>query len=199
MQGGSNDIVEKFKALPLGEKIILIAAPLFVIDGFLPWFDYGVLTRSAWSGDFAFLSILAVFASVAMVAQIAVARFTTVQLPALPQGVTWPRVHLGLGAYVALAVVIRLILGESVGPVDADRAYGLFIAVILAAALAAGGFLMFQEERGVVVFGGTGGTSGASTQPSTCKTCGAAVPKGVRFCRSCGADQSADAQGKPQS
>ncbi len=142
-------LVEKFMALGLGERIIIIAAPLFFIDGFLPWFDYdfvGGPSRSGWSGDFSFLSIIAILAAVVMVAQIVVARFTDVQLPALPQGLTWPRVHLGLAGYVAFAVVIRLIVGESTGGFDADIAFGLWIAVILAAALAAGGFLMFREE-----------------------------------------------------
>ena len=148
--------VDKFKGLSLGEKIILIAAPLFFIDGFLPWFDYDVAgfggpSRSAWSGDFSFLSIIAILAAVVMAAQIAVARFTTLQLPALPQGVTWARVHLGLAGYVAFAVVIRLIVGESAGSFDADMAFGVWIAVILAAALVVAGVLMFREEQGKAV------------------------------------------------
>lgn len=145
-------IVEKFMALSIGEKIIIIAGTLFFIDGFLPWFDYDVVggpNRSGWSGDFSFLSIIAILAAVVMVAQIVVARFTEVQLPALPQGLTWTRVHLGLAGYVAFAVVIRLIVGESTGPIDADMAIGLWIAVVLAAALAAAGFLMFREEGGL--------------------------------------------------
>ncbi len=145
-------LIERFGALSIGEKVIIIAGALFFIDGFLPWFDYDIAdlggpSRSGWSGDFSFLSIIAILAAVAMVAQIVVARFTDVQLPALPQGLTWPRVHLGLAGYVAFAVVIRLIVGESVGPLDADMAFGLWIAVVLAAALAAGGFLMFREEE----------------------------------------------------
>lgn len=151
---GTNDIMAKFNGLALGEKIILIAAPLFFIDGFLPWFDYDVPggpSRSAWSGDFSLFSMLAVIAAIVMAAQIAVARFTAVQLPALPQGLTWARVHLGLAAYIAVAVVLRLIIGESVSgfgaSVDADMSFGLWIAVILAIALCAGAFLQFQAEQ----------------------------------------------------
>ena len=150
---GTNEIVEKFKGLPVGERIILIAGPLFFIDSFLRWFHYpgvagfGGVSRSGWSGDLSFFSIIAVLASIVMVAQIIIARFTTVQLPALPQGITWPRVHLGIAAYVALAVLLRLLFGESAGSFDADRSYGLFIAIILAAALCVGGFLLFQEEQ----------------------------------------------------
>lgn len=150
----SMNIQEQFNKLSLGEKIIIIAGPLFFVDGFLPWFDYDVPggpSRNAWSGDFSFFSMLAVLVAIVMTAQIAVSRFTSVQLPALPQGVTWARIHLGGAAYIALAVVLRLVIGESVegfgGSFDADMAFGLWIAVVLAAALVAGGFLMFQAEQ----------------------------------------------------
>jgi hypothetical protein len=148
----SMNIGEQFNKLSLGEKIILIAAPLFFIDTFLQWFKYdlgpfGDITRTGWSGDFSFLTILAAILSLVMLAQIVLARFTSVALPALPQGFTWARVHLGIAAYIAFAVLIRFLLGESAGGVDADRSFGLFIAVILAIALVAGGFLMYQEEQ----------------------------------------------------
>jgi len=158
-------LIERFQALSIGEKIIIIASPLFFIDSFLRWFHYDVPygpSRSAWSGDLSFFSIIAVLAAIVMAAQIAVARFTTVQLPALPQGVTWARIHLGLAAYVAFAVVIRLLVGESAGPFDADRSYGLWIAVVLAAALVVGAFLMFQEESAA---GSSGSPSGPPPGP----------------------------------
>jgi len=148
----SVNIQERFNAMSLGEKIILVAAPLFFIDTFLQWFKYdlgpfGDITRTGWSGDFSFLTIIAALASLVMLAQIVIARFTSVALPALPQGLSWPRVHLGIAAYIAFAVLVRLLLGESAGDVDADRSFGLFIAVILAGALVAGAFLMFQSEQ----------------------------------------------------
>jgi hypothetical protein len=148
----SVNIGERFQEMSLGEKIILIAAPLFFIASFLPWFNYdlgiaGDVSKSGWSGDGAIFSILAVLLALVMLAQIIIARFTTVQLPALPQGLTWPRIHLGAGVIILLLVALRFLLGESTGGFDADRSYGLFIAIILAIALAAGGFLMFQEEQ----------------------------------------------------
>ncbi len=147
----SMNISEQFNKMSMGEKIIAIAAPLFFIDTFLQWFKYDFdvysVSRSGWSGDFSFLTMIAALASLVMLGQVVVTRFTSVQLPALPQGISWAKVHLGLGAYIALAVVIRLLLGESAGPFDADRSYGLFIAVVLAGALVAGGFLMFQSEQ----------------------------------------------------
>ena len=148
----SVNIGERFQELSLGEKIIVIAAPLFVIAMFLPWFNYdlgiaGDVSKSGWNGDGGIFSILAVLLVVAMLAQIIVARFTAVQMPALPQNVTWPRVHLGAGIAILVLVGLRFLLGESTGGFDADRSYGLFIAIILAIALAVGGFLMFQEEQ----------------------------------------------------
>lgn len=149
----SVNIGERFQQMSIGEKIILVAAPLFLIFSFLPWFKYEVgggfddITRSGWSGDGAIFSILAVLLALVMFAQIVIARFTTVAMPALPQGVTWARVHLGLGVAVLLLVALRFLLGDSIGPVDGDAAYGLFLALIAAIALAAGGALMFMEER----------------------------------------------------
>ena len=156
----SVNIQESFQKMPLGEKIILIAAPLFFIDSFLQWFKYDLglttVSRSGWSGDFSFLTIIATLVAVAMAVQIALVRFTSVQMPALPQGgLTWSRIHFGAAIYIAFAVLVRLLLGESAGGFDADRSYGLFVAVILAAALVAGGFLLFQAERQ--------GTSGGTT------------------------------------
>jgi len=45
--------LEKFMALSIGEKIIIIAGLLLFIDGFLPWYDvdlgpFGSVTRNGW-------------------------------------------------------------------------------------------------------------------------------------------------------
>jgi hypothetical protein len=148
----SMNIQEQFNKLSLGEKIIIVAAPLLFIVSFLQWFNYdlgpfGDISRSGWSGDFSFFTIIASLVALVMLAQIVLTRFTSVALPALPQGITWGRIHLGAGVYILIAVALRMLIGESAGGVDADRSYGIFIAIILAIALAAGGFLMFQEEQ----------------------------------------------------
>ncbi len=84
---------------------------------------------------------------------IAAVRFGNVKMPDLPQGVTWARLHLGLGAAAVLFVVIKF-LGES-----SNLSYGFFIGIILVVALAAGGFLLFQEEQ-------QGGAAGADAGPA---------------------------------
>lgn len=151
----SVNIQETFQKMPLGDKIMLIAAPLFFIASFLPWFKYdlgiGSVTRTGWSGDFSFLTIIAVLLAVALFAGIVAMRFANVKLPTLPEGVTWARVDLGVAVYIALAVLIRLLMGESAGSgdfsVDADMQFGIWLAAIIAAALVAGAFLNFQAER----------------------------------------------------
>lgn len=141
----SINIQERFMKMGLGEKIILIAGPLLFIDSFLPWYDvdlgpFGSITRSGWESPGAIWSILAMLLGLAMAAAVAVTRFTSMQMPALPQGVTWGRLYLGGGAAAALLVLIKL-LNES-----SSLGFGFYLGILLAAALAAGGFLIFQAE-----------------------------------------------------
>jgi len=114
--GSSNDMMEKVKAISLGEKIIGIAGLLFLIVLFLPWFEYdlgdfGSESKSGISGDTGFLGLLALLALIALVGLIIVKRFTSVQMPALPEGVTHSRIELGLAGFIALMVVLKFILG----------------------------------------------------------------------------------------
>ena len=159
----SVNIQEQFQKMALGEKIILIAGPLLFIDSFLQWFNYdlglaGSLSKSGWSGDGSIFSILAILIALVMFGQIALAAFSTMKMPELPQGLTLARAHLGGGIAIAILIVLRFLIGESTGGFDADRSYGLFVAIALAAALVAGGFLLFQEEQK----GGGGADAGPS-------------------------------------
>lgn len=142
----SMNIQERFQKSSIGEKVILIAGPLLLIDSFLPWYDvdlgpFGSVTRSGWESPGAIWSILAVLAGLVSSGVVAARLFTTMQMPALPEGVTWGRVHLGLGAAALLFVVIKLINESSY------LGFGFYIGIILAIALAVGGGLMFQAER----------------------------------------------------
>ncbi len=142
------NIQEQFQKMALGEKIILVAGPLLFIDSFLQWYSFSFetlgfsasISRSGWQSPGAIWSILAVLMGLVMFGLIAAVKFGNVKMPDLPQGVTWARLHLGLGAAAVLFVVIKF-LGES-----SNLGYGFFLGVILVAALAAGGFLLFQEE-----------------------------------------------------
>ncbi|MCH8051242.1 MAG: hypothetical protein IIC86_04415 [Chloroflexi bacterium] len=161
----SVNIQEQFQKLGLGEKIILIAGPLLFIVSFLPWYSISFeafgfsesITRSAWQSPGAIWSMLAVFIGLVMTGLIAAVRFGNVKLPEMPQGVTWGRIMLGLGSASALLVVIKLISESSF------LGFGFYIGIILVIALAAGGFLTFQEEKR----GGRAdaGPAGGGTEP----------------------------------
>jgi hypothetical protein len=143
--------IEKYNALSVGEKIILPAGVVLFIVGFLPWYSvsasYGGFSASkswnAWSEFDAFWSILAVLIGLAMAAVIVLKNLGTMTIPDNVGGVTWPKIHLGAGV---LALVFLLI--KFLGNHDYTT-FGLYLGIIAAAALAAGGLLMFREESAV--------------------------------------------------
>lgn len=147
-----------FNKLTNGDKAVAGGFLLFFISLFLPWFklDFGAFggsaTASGWDVDFLW-STLPFLLGLIMVGQIALDRFSSVELPEIP--VTWGQVHLGLGGLAAFLVVIKLLIGEEY----LDRSWGLFVAAIAAIAMAAGGFLKFQED------GGKAPASGGGTTP----------------------------------
>lgn len=152
----SINIQETFQKMPLGEKIILPAGLVLLIDSFIPWYHAKACfldvcasaNRSGWESPGGIWSILAVLLGLAMAVVVGLTRFTQVQLPALPQGLTWARVYLGAGALAALFVLIKLINHSG------NLSIGFFIGIICVIALVAGGYLLFQAERG-----GAGATS----------------------------------------
>ncbi len=138
-------IVEKFQALAIGEKIILVAGVVLFIAAFLPWYSislegFGTFSRSGWQSPGALWSILAVFIGLAMSGAITLKTFTDVKLPDDIAGQSWAKVHLGAGSVSLLLVIIKFINeGSFLG-------FGFYLGLLAAAALAAGGFLMFKEE-----------------------------------------------------
>ena len=139
-------LVEKFMALGIGEKIIVIAGALLLIVGFLPWYsiDLGPLgdfTRNGWQSPGALWSMLAILIGLAMAAVVVLKGLTEVGIPDNVGGVSWPRIFLGGGVAAFLFVLIKLLNENSY------MGFGFYLGIICAAALAAGGFLMFREER----------------------------------------------------
>ncbi len=138
-------LVEKFMALGIGEKIIIVAAVVLFIDGFLPWYsiDLGPLgdfTRSGWESPGAIWSILAVLIGLVMGGVVVVKGLTETEMPDNVGGFTWPKIMLG-GGVAALVFLLIKLLNES-----DYMGFGFYLGIICAAALAAGGFLMFREE-----------------------------------------------------
>jgi hypothetical protein len=134
------------KKLTQGERIVLIAGLLLVIDLlFFPWhkIDLGGLagvdvSRTAIQSPNGFYGVLALLITLVMLGQIIAAKLANATLPALP--VTWGQVHLIAGCVVFVLLLIKLI-------VETDfLGFGAYLGILLAAALAFGGFTVNKES-----------------------------------------------------
>ena len=139
-------LMEKFKALSIGSKIIVIAGLLLFIDGFLPWYDvdFGILgsiTRNGWQSPGAFWSILAIFIGLAMAGVVILKDLTDAAVPDNVGGLTWPKILLGGGVVALLFVLIKLVNESDF------LGFGFYLGIITTGALAVAGFLMYQEEK----------------------------------------------------
>jgi hypothetical protein len=147
MENRSNDFMEKFKGLGLGGQIIVVAALVLFIDGFLPWYSvdlgpFGSVDRNGWESPGAIWSMLAILVGLAM-GGVMVARALTAAgtIPDNISGFSWPKINLGAAGLVALLIVIKLVNESSY------LAFGFYVGILCAAALCAGAFLQFQAEQ----------------------------------------------------
>jgi hypothetical protein len=129
--------------LTTGDKVIAGSGIALFIISFFPWFgieagfvDY---SESGWSSIF---SMLAILVAIAMVAITLLPHFG-VQLPEL--GMPWNQVMFIAGIVVGALVLLQLLIGSSTAGVDLDRKIGVFLGLVAAAGVAAGGFLKKQE------------------------------------------------------
>ncbi len=141
-------LIERFGALSIGEKIIIIAGMLLFVVGFLPWYSvdlgpFGSITRSGWQSPGAIWSIFAVFVGLAMAGVVVLNKLADVVIPNNVGGLSWPKIYLG-GGVAALAFVLIKLLNES-----SSIGFGFYLGIIAAGALAVAGFLMYREEGAV--------------------------------------------------
>ena len=152
--------MDKFNAMSIGEKIILIAGAVLLIASFLPWYRVSAFgftfSAHAWEAPNAIWSILAVLVGLVLSATVAARTFTDVKLPADIGGQSWGRIFLGGGALVLLLLVIKFLAESS------NLSYGFYIGFLSAVALAAGGALLFRDEGGVLPGMGGGDSPGGS-------------------------------------
>lgn len=141
--------------LTTGDKVIAGSGIVFLIAMFLPWWGidhgrYGSGSNSGW--DYFLTGILPLLIIVAMVAQIALARFSTTQLPQPP--LPWNQLHLIAGGVVAVLLILRVIIPSSEGSgmfeIDLDRMWGLWVALLAALGVGVGGFLKSKEPQDTV-------------------------------------------------
>jgi len=141
-------LMERFNALSLGAKIVLIAGLVLFIDGFLPWYrvtveffgESATASANGWESPGAIWSVLAIIIGLAMAALVVVKDLTDVEIPDNVGGVSWPKIYLGAGVAALLLVVIKF-LNES-----SHLGFGFYLGILAAIALAVAGFLMYREE-----------------------------------------------------
>lgn len=143
--------MDKLNALSLGEKLIVGGGILMLIASFLPWYSvdlgiegFGSITRNGWESPGAIWSILATLIAVVMAGAVLALRFGNMNAPDMGS-ITLGQAFLGAGAAVAVFVLLKLINESS------SIAFGFFLGIIAAAALAAGGYLLYTEEKSGVI------------------------------------------------
>jgi hypothetical protein len=137
--------------LTTSDRLILGGGIAYLICMFLPWYglDYpgGSYTASGW--DYFLGGVIPLILILIMALHVAITRFSPdTKLPDLP--LPWSQVHLAAGAAAAAIVLLRLIIAsDNVGSIDTgldfDRKFGLFLALIAAIVVAAGGYLKSKE------------------------------------------------------
>ena len=144
-------LIERFKAMSVGEKTILIAGAVLFIVGFFPWYSVSIeflgesvsASANGWQSPGAIWSILAIFIGLAMAGVVALKNLAEVDIPENVGGFSWPKIFFGAGVATLAFVLIKL-LNES-----SFMGFGFYLGIISAGALAVAGFLMFREETAV--------------------------------------------------
>ena len=132
----------KFKALPRGTQIVLVAGPLLFLSLFFTWqnveVDYGPagVATSSLDGFDAWGLLLALLVS-SLVTIVALQNFTDVELS---DEVPWASVTFGLGVATAAVAVLKSLT-------DAGSSWASYGYVALAIAVAAGTYMEWAASR----------------------------------------------------
>jgi hypothetical protein len=135
------------RRLSQGEWIVLLAGLALIADLLLlPWHDIKLnaelerlvdTTATGVQQPYAGYGIAAVVLTALMILQIALAKLAAVRLPNLP--VPWSQVHLILGVFVAVVLVVKLVrLTEALG-------YGAYTAILAGILVAYGGYRIASD------------------------------------------------------
>jgi hypothetical protein len=173
--GGGNNL--DMSKLSPGERIVMYASAALVVLSFIPlWASYSIEidgiggvggvseseSFSAWSGAYGFLMKLGIIlAIVALGLTIARMSGASVTLP--------PVTYVGLGVGATVLLLIGVVMGPEDGGLgglaaaaagfDVSRGILLYVGVVLAAAVAVGGYMHMQAE------GATTGYSASAAPP----------------------------------
>ena len=138
---------ERLTRLSQAEAIVVIAGLLLIADLlFLPWHDINLgggldalvdTTLTGVQDPYAAYGIAAVVLVAVMIVQIVLTRLLGVRLPQPP--IPWSQIHLVLGIFAAVVLVIKLVrVTDSLG-------YGAYSAILAAILVAYGGFRIAAE------------------------------------------------------
>jgi hypothetical protein len=142
--------VDKIKLLSTPEKAIAGGGVLMFIASFFDWwsvsegpFSFG---GSGWDAPGSIWSVLAILISVALAAVIIATKLGNVQMPALPENVSWSQIY---GGGAAAVVVLMLLKAWRILALPSGYGFGIgfFLGVIAAAAIAYGGYMMYKQEK----------------------------------------------------
>jgi hypothetical protein len=149
--------MEQVKSLPLGRQLILGAGVLLLIDTFLPWQKVSAFGISvSWTAWHGFWGVLLGLMTIALVAWVAARAFGV----ALPKEVPDGLVTLALG-------VLILVFALAKNLDDSYSAWGSYVGIVLAAAVAYGAWLTFQlSGEALPSMGGAGSAGTSSDSPA---------------------------------
>lgn len=155
--------MDKLKELTLGEKIIVAAGVVLLIDSFLPWYSIDIsifhYSRNGWQAPNSFLSLFAILLGIAMAAQVLVSRLGVAQMPDRLGSLGWGMVHLIAGGVAFLFVLLKWLNNTD------WTAFGLYLGLLSTAALAFGGFLVAKERGDLPATRGPAAGPGAPGGP----------------------------------
>ena len=141
--------MDKINLLSMPEKAIAGGGVLMLIASVLDWFRISEgpfsFGESGWGKPGEIWSILAILLAIVLAGIIVATRLGNMQMPALPEGVTWGKVWGGGAAAIVVLMILKAwrIMDVPVG----GFGIGFFLAVIATAAIAYGGYMMYSEEK----------------------------------------------------
>ena len=137
--------MERFKALSLPEQLIAGGGVLMLIASIFDWWSRSGFGYNGWSRPGSIWSVLAILISIILAGVIVATRMGNMQMPALPQNLTWGQVWGGGAAAVVVLMLLKAwrILDVPVG----GFGIGFFIAVVATAMIAYGGFMLYTAEK----------------------------------------------------
>ena len=142
--------MDKLNALSTPEKAIAGGGVLMLVASLLDWWHvsasgFGSFGEIGWGPPGSIWGILAILLSISLAGVVLSTRLGNIQMPALPEILTWGKVW---GGGAAAIVVFMLLKAWRITEVPVGGfGIGFFLGVIAAAAIAYGGYMLYTEEK----------------------------------------------------